>query len=127
MELKEFWNFINHNEVKKFYADHGFFWKYIVECAAWCVCVWRSFYERLVRSMKINLRKNLGRSSLTHSELETFLIELEAIINSRPLTFIYSELEEPSSHTPAHLLIGKRLLGLPAIRQNNLNRIRKKI
>ena len=82
-------------------------------------------YERMVRSVKIRLRKNLGRSSLTHSELETFLVEVEAIYNSRPLTFIYSDLEEPSPLTPAHLLIGKRLLGLPAIRLNDLNRITK--
>ena len=50
---------------------------------------------------------------------------MEAIINCHSLTFIYYELEEPSLLTPAHLLIGKRILGLPAERQNDLNRITK--
>ncbi|GBL73950.1 hypothetical protein AVEN_230884-1 [Araneus ventricosus] len=38
------------------------------------------------------------------------------MINSRPITHIYDDLSEPSSLTPAHFLIGKRLLSLPVTR-----------
>ena len=38
--------------------------------------------------------------------------EVEAIVNSRPLTYVsFDDLEEPL--TPSHLLVGRRLLSLP--------------
>ncbi|XP_035226631.1 uncharacterized protein LOC118198964, partial [Stegodyphus dumicola] len=39
-----------------------------------------------------------------------------AIINSRPITYVYNDPSEPSPLTPAHFLIGKRLLSLPVTR-----------
>ena len=77
--------------------------------AAW----WGGFYERLVRSVKNHLKRTLGRARLTHEELETVLAEVEAVINSRPITFIYSKPAEGSILTPAHFLVGKRLTTLP--------------
>ncbi|XP_054717305.1 uncharacterized protein LOC129226700 [Uloborus diversus] len=117
IELKEMWKAIHHPEVKKFYSTLGITWKYIAERAAW----WGGFYERMVRPVKTSLRKSIGRSSLTLSELETLLVEVEAMINSRPLTYVYSEFEEPSPLTPAHFLIGKRAMCLPVIKINDLN------
>ncbi|GFQ76926.1 integrase catalytic domain-containing protein [Trichonephila clavata] len=38
------------------------------------------------------------------------------MINSRPITYIYDDPSEPSPLTPAHFLIGKRLLYLPVTR-----------
>ncbi|GFR15106.1 peptidoglycan recognition protein 1 [Trichonephila clavata] len=38
------------------------------------------------------------------------------MINSRPITYIYDDPSEPSPLTPAHFLIGKRLLSLPITR-----------
>ncbi|KAK2547289.1 hypothetical protein P5673_032848 [Acropora cervicornis] len=47
-----------------------------------------------------------------HQELQTVLVETEATLNSRPLTFVSSgEIEEPL--TPYHLLCGRRLMALP--------------
>ena len=42
-------------------------------------------YERLVGLVKRCLRKSLGRRHLKSDKLATVLIEVEAIINSRPL------------------------------------------
>lgn len=39
-----------------------------------------------MRSVKSALKKSLGTRCLTKCELETTLIEVEACINSRPLT-----------------------------------------
>ncbi|KAL1282334.1 hypothetical protein QQF64_001137 [Cirrhinus molitorella] len=55
----------------------------------------------------------MGRASLSYEELTSLLTEIEATINSRPLTFVYNDLQEPQPLTPAHFLVGKRLTTLP--------------
>lgn len=45
--------------------------------------------------------------------MTSLLSEVEAMINSRPITFVYNDLKEPQPLTPAHFLIGKRLASLP--------------
>ncbi|GBM27643.1 hypothetical protein AVEN_49949-1 [Araneus ventricosus] len=59
--------------VKDFHASHKIQWCFIAEKAAW----WGGFYERLIRSVKLALRKTLGRTTLSREELETLLIEIE--------------------------------------------------
>ncbi|GFQ65834.1 integrase catalytic domain-containing protein [Trichonephila clavata] len=87
-------------------------WNYIIERVAW----WGGFYERMVRSVKVALRKALGKSSLTTEQLSTVLTEIEGMINSRPITYVGSETEEPIPLTPAHFIIGKRITSLPPVR-----------
>ena len=73
--------------------------------------MWGGFFERLVRSTKRCLKKILGSARLTYEELLMLLVETECILNSRPLTYAYSQeddVEEPL--TPSHLLSGRRLL-----------------
>jgi len=54
----------------------------------------------------------LWASQVSHDELHTALLEVEAIVNSRPFTYVsFDDLEEPL--TPSHLLVGRRLLSLP--------------
>ena len=70
------------------------------------------FFERMIKSTKRCLKKTLGRARLTYEELLTVLTEVECILNSRPLTYLYpDDLEEPL--TPSHLISGRRLLSLP--------------
>ena len=65
-----------------------------------------------MRSTKRCLRKALGQAKLSYDELPTALIEIEMVINSRPLTYISAnDLYEPL--TPSHLLVGRRLLSYP--------------
>lgn len=74
--------------------------------------VGRILGERIVRSVKTSLKKVLGRASLNFEEMCTVLTEVEAILNSRPLTFVNNEVDEPQPLTPAHFLVGKRLTSL---------------
>ena len=69
-------------------------------------------FERLVQSTKRCLKEMVGQSRLSLDELKTVLAEVEAIIKSRPLSFILSEdLEEPL--TLSQLLTGRCILSLP--------------
>ena len=64
--------------------------------------------------MKHCLKKTVGRAKFSYDELVTAVIEVEDVINSRPLTYVTADdLEEPL--TPAHLLCGRRLLNLPDV------------
>ena len=80
-------------------------WKFILSVSPW----WGGFWERLVKSVKRCLRKTIGKSKLTYEELETVIVEIEGVLNSRPLCYVY---DDPSNDvlTPSHLVRGERLL-----------------
>ncbi|KAK3754173.1 hypothetical protein QZH41_007961 [Actinostola sp. cb2023] len=72
------------------------------------------FYERMVKSLKIPLKKVLGKALVDAEEFTTILIEIEGQINSRPLTQVSSDPNDLNAITPAHLLLGKPLYQLPS-------------
>ncbi|GFR33690.1 transposon Ty3-I Gag-Pol polyprotein [Trichonephila clavata] len=53
-----------------------------------------------------------------YEELNTVLIEVEAVINSRTLTYVYNDVNEPDSLTPSHFTVGSRLTTLPSPKLN---------
>ena len=68
-------------------------------------------YERLV-SMST---KTTGQMHSTLEQLSTLLAEIEAVLNSRPLTYVYEDFESGFVTTLSHFLVMNRKLGLPAI------------
>ncbi|XP_065062391.1 uncharacterized protein LOC135689168 [Rhopilema esculentum] len=95
-------------EISNYLTDRKIRWKFNLAKAPW----WGGFYERLIRGIKSCLKKNLSKAKLSYDEIQTIIIQIESVLNSRPLTYLYSsELEEPL--TPSHLVIGRRLLSLP--------------
>ena len=79
------------------------------------ILIWRRplwSFKRLNKSTKRCLRIIVGQARLLYDELLTDVTEVEAILNSHPLSYVSSDdLEEPL--TPSHLLVGRRLLNLP--------------
>ena len=47
----------------------------------------------LLSRRKYTLHKIVGRVPLTFDELNTLLVEIESVINSRPFTYIYDDTE----------------------------------
>ena len=68
------------------------------------------FWERMVRCVKICLKKHMGWSSLTFDELRTILVEIEAMLNNRPITYVYDD-ENGVSYplTPSQVIYGRQL------------------
>jgi hypothetical protein len=93
-------------EVKRYMADEGVEWEFIIEKAPWQ----GGFWERLVKSVKRCLKKVVGRAFLTFEELRTVLVEIEGTLNNRPLTFVYDD-ERGMSYplTPSSLLYGRSI------------------
>ncbi|XP_068734499.1 uncharacterized protein [Montipora capricornis] len=96
------------SRVQAYCQRDGTKWRFNVEAAHW----WGGFFERLVKSVKLSLKKCLRNALLNYDELSTTLVEVEAVLNSRSLTFVYDEFEEPL--TPSHIVIGRSILSMPS-------------
>ena len=58
------------------------------------------------------LRKVIRQAKFTYDELLTAIIEVEMVLNSRPLSYMSADdLDEPL--TPFHLIVGRRLMSAP--------------
>ena len=74
-------------------------WQFNIEKAPW----WGGIFERMVKSTKRCLRKFIGQAKFSLDELHTAVVEVESIINSRPLTYLSpSDLEETVDSFPSH-------------------------
>ncbi|XP_028413524.1 uncharacterized protein LOC114536361 [Dendronephthya gigantea] len=114
---KEVTKIYHSNHVKRYLADNGISWEFITEKAPWH----GGFWERLIKSIKRCLKKQIGRTSSTFEELRTILVEIEATLNNRPLTYIYDD-EQGVSYplTPASLIYGRRISTAPNDSQHEI-------
>ena len=53
----------------------------------------------------------MGRKHYTVDQLVTLLTEIEAVINSRPLTYVYGDFKSGFTLIPSHFLVFNRKLG----------------
>jgi len=87
----------------------GVRWKFIPKRAPW----YGGFWERLIGLTKTVLKKVLGRSFITLEVLQTLIVEVEAVLNDRPLTYLSADVTDPEPLTPSHMLYGRRITMLP--------------
>ena len=91
-------------ELKRYTTNNSIDLKHILELSPH----WGGFYERLNRIIKSALRKVLWKTKLDYEEVETLLIEIEGVLNCRPLCYVDdSDLTEPI--TPSHLMYGRNI------------------
>ncbi|KMQ87344.1 hypothetical protein RF55_13385 [Lasius niger] len=89
-------------------ATQGIKWQFNPPAAPHFGRLW----EAAVKSSKHHLRRVIGETTLTFEEMSTFLAQIEACLNSRPLHAL-SDDPDISALTPGHLLIGAPLLTVP--------------
>lgn len=72
-------------------------------------------WEREIRSVKTALRATLEAETVTEEVLTTVLVEIEAILNSKPLGYVSSDLSDLDPVTPNFLLMGRPDTSLPQV------------
>ncbi|XP_023312588.1 uncharacterized protein LOC111692719 [Anoplophora glabripennis] len=82
-------------------------------------------WEAGVKSSKHHLRRVLGKTSLTFEELYTLIVQVEAVLNSRPLFPMSNDPNDLHPITPAHFLISRPCTTLPEpdLREVPVNRL----
>ncbi|XP_073764218.1 uncharacterized protein [Danio rerio] len=78
-------------------------------------------WEREVKSVKSALRVILREQSVPEAVLQTLLVEVEGILNSKPLGYISSDVADLDPVTPNLLLMGRRDASLPQVLYDSNN------
>nr|CAI5845759.1 unnamed protein product [Callosobruchus analis] len=84
-------------------------------------------WEAAVKSMKHHLLRTI-KGNVTYEEFNTLIIQVEGILNSRPLFALSSDPNDLAPVTPSHFLIGRPLTSIPEsnymeVPQNRLLRL----
>lgn len=114
--------FNNQDEVLGgFLASEGISWKFIPPRAPNFGGLW----EAGVKSFKYHFRRVVGNANLNYEEFLTMIVEIEGILNSRPLTPISSDINDLEALTPGHFLIGRAIntISEPDITEVPINRL----
>lgn len=111
-EIEEFKKFIRsssfEDDIKLFCLENQVEWRFISPYSPAQGGIW----ESAVKSVKHHLKRTVT-STLTFEEITTLVIQIEAILNSRPLTPISTDPEDLNALTPGHFLIGDAITTQP--------------
>ena len=108
--LRDLSDHITQGVLSNFCSSHNIQWKYIPEKSPHFGGIW----ESAVKSVKTHLRRIVSPVKLTFEEFTTVLAQIEACLNSRPLTPVNSPDDDGiAALTPGHFLVGRPLTSLP--------------
>lgn len=111
------------NKVHQFSAQNGIEFHFIPSYSPTFGGLW----EAAVKSTKYHLKRVLQGHILTYEQINTILVEIECILNSRPLIPLSSsDVNDYSYLTPGHFLIGNALTMYPENDVCNIPRNRLK-
>ena len=77
------------------------------------MCHGGGFWEHFIGLTEASIKKVLGRFYISLLDLQTIVVEVEAILKDRPLTYASPDPCNPEPLTPAHLLYGRKIVSLP--------------
>lgn len=111
-ELGCLWSSQSKSKIKEALSQKGVEWRFNAPSAPWQGGV----FERMVRTVKEPLKKVLQGQTLYKTKFETLLVEVEAIVNSRPLATVSGDNDDPLPITPSQLISGHVLRQLPHVK-----------
>ena len=101
-ELAEMIEGLDKKKIDLFAVAHEIVWHFNPPAAPHMGGVW----ERLVKSVKEVLHVTMKDRVLTDPQLATTFTEVEAILNSRPLTHASSDSNDLEALSPNHIMLG---------------------
>ena len=107
----------NEKSVGKFMVQQGIDWETIPPRSPHFGGLW----EAAVKSMKRHLRRTVGLHILSFEELNTLVIQIESILNSRPLSAMSNDPNDLQPITPSHFLLGRSAMDIPSTRDSDEN------
>lgn len=120
-ELKELYGLLNTREINeatiKYCTSEGIEWHFSPPLTPHFGGVW----EAAVKSLKHHMKRTLRDTLFSFEEMCTYLSEIEAILNSRPLTPMSADPNDFQALTPGHFLIGQSFTSIPAYDVSSIN------
>uniref|UniRef100_A0A5S6QMD2 Integrase catalytic domain-containing protein n=1 Tax=Trichuris muris TaxID=70415 RepID=A0A5S6QMD2_TRIMR len=100
---------LNSTHVKEYMVRKGVKWQFNPPGAPHFGGTW----ERLIRSAKRALSAALNGLHLTDEILQTVVVEVEGLLNGRPLTHVSHHPHDPEPLSPNHFLLGRPYAMIP--------------
>ncbi|XP_011873966.1 PREDICTED: uncharacterized protein LOC105565188 [Vollenhovia emeryi] len=97
-------------DIRNFLTQQETSWKFIPPHAPHFGGLW----EAAVKSAKTHLGRIVGQARLTFEEMQTVLCEVEAVLNSRPITQLSTDPNDLMYLSPGHFLVGTPLNSFPS-------------
>ncbi|XP_063994282.1 uncharacterized protein LOC135171584 [Diachasmimorpha longicaudata] len=122
-ELKNIIKDVQHPEqeaiISRRLNDQGIQWKFTPPLSPHFGGIW----EAAVKSFKHHLIRVTKNSLFTFEELNTFIIKIEGILNSRPISPMSTDPNDIQALSPGHFLIGTPLTSIPErdLKQDKIN------
>ncbi|XP_015121268.1 uncharacterized protein LOC107044035 [Diachasma alloeum] len=123
--------------VGAFNALRGLDWNEIVEQGVSSRIEWRfspplaawrgGWWERLVSMVKELLRRTLGKACLTYEKLSTTLCDCEAVINTRPQTYLAEDTQQVIPLSPDMFLRDLREYGVSDLDKVDTTALNKRV
>lgn len=124
-QLKKFYNLVNFPDktLASYFRVEEIEWNFIPPKSPHFGGLW----EAGVKSVKYHLKRTIGKLRFTYEEFETIIVQVEGILNSRPLTPISNDFDNYEVLTPGHFLIGRSINAIPEpmiidVNENRLSR-----
>ncbi|GFU29773.1 integrase catalytic domain-containing protein [Trichonephila clavipes] len=119
IELKKMFNLVckPYEALASYMASEGIDWKFLPPRAPNFGGLW----EEGVKSFKFYLKRVVGNIRLTYEEFLTVIIQIEGMLNYRPLVPLSSDLDDLNVLTPSHFLIDRSITSIVEPDLTNLN------
>ncbi|XP_033229338.1 uncharacterized protein LOC117180878 [Belonocnema kinseyi] len=97
------------DKIVRHITDNHTTWKFNPSAAPHFGGLW----EAAVKSVKHHLRRLVGDTTLTFEKIYTFLTQVEACLNSRPIQSLKDDPSDLVALTPGHFLLGSPIYTIP--------------